>query len=86
MIDNPQLGKAARTSGDLSLVKGMHTIAANVHIKHIAHLDVDCSEEPLVLFFELFLVKDLNGKNTLVGDGSITSKNGEGQRGNDNRK
>lgn len=45
------------------------TIASCVHIKHIAHLDVDGPEEALILFLELFLVKDLNCENTLVGDG-----------------
>lgn len=44
------------------------TISSNVHVKDIAHLDVDSSQESLILFLELFLVKDLNCKDTLVGN------------------
>jgi len=48
-----------------------HTISSNVHIKYIAHLDVDGSKESLILSLELFLVKNLNCEDTLVGDGSM---------------
>ena len=47
------------------------TISSNAHIKYIAHLDVDGSKESLILSLELFLVKNLNCEDTLVGDGSM---------------
>jgi len=48
-------------------VAGVLTISTNVQIKHAADAHVDHSEETLVLFLELLLVKDLNCENTLVG-------------------
>ena len=49
------------------LIAVIHTISANVQIKYAADAHVDHSEEALILFLELLLVKDLNCENTLVG-------------------
>lgn len=48
--------------------KKRRTISSNVHVKDIPHLDVDGSQESLILFLELFLVKNLNCEDTLVGN------------------
>lgn len=42
------------------------TIATNIDVEYIAHLNIDRSQESLILFLELFLVKDLNCNDTLV--------------------
>ena len=49
------------------LVAVILTISTYVQIKHAADAHVDYSEETLVLFLELLLVKDLNCEYTLVG-------------------
>lgn len=49
----------------------IYTISSMVHIEHIAHLNVDGSEESLILFLELFLIENLNCEHALVGDRSV---------------
>ena len=42
-----------------------HTVAADVHINHIADADIDDAEKALVLLLEFLLVENLNGQNAV---------------------
>jgi len=46
----------------------MLTIASNIHIKDVAHLNVDRAKEALVSLLEFLLIKDLDRQHTLIGD------------------
>lgn len=50
------------------------TVTADIHIKDVSHLNIDCAEKSLVPFLELFLVKDLYRQNALIGDVAKDSK------------
>jgi len=43
------------------------TVATNIKVNDAAYAHIDHAQETLVLFLELFLVKDLNRQYTLIG-------------------
>lgn len=45
-----------------------HTICFRDQLNDIPYPDIDDTKEPLVLFFELFLVKDLDGQYAVLVD------------------
>lgn len=50
------------------------TIASHLKVNHIANAHIDDTQKALVLLFELLLVEDLNGKNTVLVHLSIIHK------------
>lgn len=48
----------------------LRTVSTKLQVEHISHLDVDDTEETLVLSLELLLVKDLHGHDGRVLDRS----------------
>lgn len=48
--------------------RGGHTISFGRQFDDVADADINDTEEALVLFLELLLVKDLNGHDTVLAD------------------